>query len=162
MALQSTTAIATITLQQASSTVTFSGIPNTYRDLVLVANMKLLSSAEPRLRFNSDSTSSYSMVQMAGNGSGTLSNTGTQSFGWITPNSGTSTTNFDAYTAQLLDYSVTDKHKTWISRYSPDAVYVNALANRWAKTEAINQIQFFTNASSFAVGSTFSLYGRIA
>lgn len=162
MALQSTTAIATVTLQESSSTVTFSGIPTTYRDLILVANMKLLSSAEPRLRFNSDSTTSYSMVQLAANGSGTLSNTGTQSFGWITPNSGTSTTNFDLYTAQLLDYSATNKHKTWLSRYNPDAGYVNALSNRWAKTEAINTVQFFTSSSSFAAGSTFSIYGRIA
>ena len=162
MALQSITALATITLQETSGSVEFSGIPNTYRDLILQMNLRLQSNVEPKLKFNGDTTSSYSMVQMAGSGSGTLSNTGTTTYGWITPNSGVSLTNFDPYVGYILDYSATDKHTTWLSRFSPDSGWVNALANRWAKTEAINSIEIYLSSSNFTAGSTFSLFGRIA
>jgi hypothetical protein len=161
MALQSTTALATVTLQAATPTVIFGGIPNTYRDLIIVSKFKTEINVEPKLAFNVDTSSSYSMVQMAGTGSASLSNSGTTTYGWITPNSGASA-EFSSYVAQIFDYSVTDKHTTWLSRFNPQEGYVNALGNRWAKTEVINTISIFVSSSNFSAGSSFSLYGRIA
>ena len=152
-------ALATVTLDSTDASITFSSIPATYRDLILVVSMKVETSVEPKLRFNDDTGSNYSMVQMAGNGSATLSNSGTTNYGWITPNSSPSTTTFTAYKAQIMDYSATDKQKTWLSRFDPDNGYVNALANRWANTNAINQIEIFVSSSNFSTGSTFSLFG---
>ena len=157
MALQSTTAIATINLQQASSTVTFSGIPNTYKDLILTISCPASTFSGINGTFNSDSSSSYSNVWMQATGgvqSGSGTTTSAESLGFLdaTPTSAV---------VQLLDYSATDKHKSFLCRMGGVSYSVTrATAGRWAKTEAINSIQL--SASSFPVGSTISLYGRIA
>jgi hypothetical protein len=156
------TALATITLASTASSVTFGSIPTTYRDLVVVFSFKATAATEPRIRFNGDTGSNYSFVQLGGNGSSTLSNTGTTTGGWITPNSALSTSNFDTTIIQIMDSSATDKQKTYLSRFSPDANYVNALAVRWANTSAITSINAYTTSNAFAIGSTFSLYGVIA
>ena len=61
-----------VTLAATSSSVTFSNIPQTYGDLVLVANY--IPSGYTQLRFNNVSSSSYSSVTMYGTGSGSGSN----------------------------------------------------------------------------------------
>ena len=155
MALQSTTALATVTLQQPASTVTFSGIPATYRDLIVVISGKLTSDAFWGLRFNNDSTSSYSFVRMYGTGTTTVSDNNTQTE--VIVESGLSSDQ-SHWITQIMDYSATDKHKTVLVRNSQNLVH--AVANRWAKTEAINEIR--TAGGTWAIGSTFSLYGRIA
>jgi hypothetical protein len=166
MALQSTTPIATITLQQATSTVTFSGIPDTYRDLILVANGGATTGANDiYFQFNGDGGSNYSNVQMSANGSVATSRTDGTTF---------IRTNFYAawhqeltgnMIATIFDYSATNKHKTVVSRTNKASggsfQGVDAAAGRWASTAQINSITMLTNASYLA-GSTFSLYGRVA
>lgn len=156
MALQSTTAIATITLQQASSTVTFSGIPNTYRDLILVMNFTTTGSASQYIYFNNDSTAgNYTGVYMRGTGS--VANAGaTGQYISTTPGSQI------LVSAQIIDYSTTDKHTTYISRADNSAVQTVARSMRWANTAAVNTVLIANDSNSFAAGSTFSLYGRIA
>lgn len=160
MALQSTTALATITLQSAATEVSFTGIPSNYRDLIIVASIKVTSGAEPRMRINGDTGSNYSFIQIAGDGSSTLSNTGTTTGGWLTPNVFPSTANFDLCTITITDANTTNKNKLYVSRWA--GANTNALAVRWANTSAITSLNFYMTSQSFAVGSTFSLYGRIA
>jgi len=62
--------LATITLGSTASSITFSSIPATYRDLIIVGNPL---GAEAAARFNGDSGSNYNGVQMWGNGSNPLS-----------------------------------------------------------------------------------------
>jgi hypothetical protein len=62
---------------------------------------------------------------------------------------------------QLFDYSTTDKHKTNLIRVGSASGRVFAYAQRWAQTTAINSVSIRTN-QTFSVGTTFSLYGRIA
>lgn len=165
MALQSTTAIATITLQQASSTVTFSGIPDTYRDLILVVNIKMASGGVGwgRIKFNS-SSSGYSWVNMAGTGSSAASEAVSETAGRLSTYARWSTTEFCSVITQIMDYSAADKHKTFLSRANDPAVNaVEAEASRWASNDAIHTIQIYQNdLNPMAIGSTFSLYGRIA
>jgi hypothetical protein len=66
-------------------------------------------------------------------------------------------------TIQLMDYSVTDKHKTWLYRMDNSANYTMAGAARYASNTAVSNIRLeLNNAASYAAGTTFSLYGRIA
>jgi len=60
--------IATQTLASPSATVTFSSIPATYTDLVLIA-WGTLSGNEFGLQFNSDTGTNYGQTALAGNGS---------------------------------------------------------------------------------------------
>jgi len=166
MALQSTTALATVTLQAASSTVTFSGIPNTYRDLVLTINAKTSRTAFDQdglfIRLNGD-TSNHSRVTMLGRSSETLSDS-TSSLGVpLAGNAGQP----GAILVQIMDYAQTDKHKTVLARSNQNSPsvsgVVSATAGRWASTTPITSIVLLPEVGpDFAAGSTFSLFGRIA
>ena len=161
MALQSTTALATITLQVAAPLITFSGIPNTYRDLILVVRANTTSSFDPiSMVFNSDTTTTRAGVHMTGNGSTASSGTYTDL------RLGDIYSTFNApslFVVTIADYSATDKHKTYLSRGNQSGNYANAIAGRWASNNAVSSISLSGQYSgSFSVGSTFSLYGRIA
>jgi hypothetical protein len=146
------TALANTTVAIAAASITFSSIPATYRDLVLVVNGKTLTNIATGLRFNSDSGSNYSMVRM------------------FTTSSSTSTTNYGLFTtgdpsadtlsiAQIMDYSATDKHKTFLVRSNTTANNVAAHAVRWANTAAITTVAAVAISGDWAVGTTFALYG---
>lgn len=143
-----------VTLSSSASSVTFSSIDQSYRDLVLVINA-IGSSGNLQLRFNADSSLIYSYVQMYGTGSSATSNSGSsQSQSTI----GVSATNGTVTTAQLMDYSATDKHKTILVRAND--IYTWAQAHRYASTSAITQIEVL--GSTYSAGSTFYLYGVAA
>ncbi len=159
MALQSTTALATITLQAATPSVTFSSIPNTYRDLILTIDGSL--SGTVRLRFNGDEGSNYSFVSAAGNNNNApYSVSGTTTFINPSPDFGVNT-QFDTR-FQIIDYSATDKHKTVLARHGMSAQSPNMVAARWANTNAIITVEVSTATNSYAAGTIFCLYGRIA
>lgn len=139
--------LATTTVTSDSS-VTFSSIPATYRDIIIVVRGNLSGAADVYLRFNGDSGNNYSFVQMAGP---VGSSAATLSFAQI---SNTGAGEFSAI-ASVMDYSATDKHKTFLSRSNGDIV--RAWACRWANTNAINQIEIAT--TSTWTTATLSLYG---
>jgi hypothetical protein len=147
--------MATVTLGSSASSVTFSSIPATYRDLIVVVDGTITSGAQVRMRFNSDSGSNYSFVKMAGDTGGAVSSSGTDTSVII----GNFTGSFHLLTINIMDYSATDKHKTVISRSNVLTVATEAFANRWANTTAITSVQVNTSANTWAIGSTFSLYG---
>jgi hypothetical protein len=64
-------AIATQTLGSAAASVTFSSIPSTYTDLVLVCNFETSSNAIAGvyIQFNGDTSTNYSSTNLIGNGS---------------------------------------------------------------------------------------------
>ena len=167
MALQSTTAIATITLQQASSEVVFSGIPATYRDLILVGNVGTTATAfaNGELQFNGDTGGNYSRVQAIGTNVNTAVSFGTSGETAIKAIIFSDDLVKGTNIFQIMDYSATDKHKTVLLRSSimpsgEDRVMMSA--GRWASTAAITSLKVFPSGASFSIGSTFSLYGRIA
>lgn len=161
MALQSMTAIATVTLQAAAPSVAFTGIPNTYRDLVLVMDVDMTTGNQDlRLIANSDSSSSYSYVEGWGTGSITGSTSGPKSYFYLGYFVGTGRATI---ITQLMDYAQTNKHKTALTRHDKPNQGPVMMATRWANTNAINSLSISPGAGDvWIAGSTFSLYGRIA
>ena len=148
------TALANITLGTAASSITFSSIPATYRDLVLVVNGTESANQYIAVRYNSDTGSNYSYVRMT---DGPASASGTETFGRL--GVGNPMDRF-LVIAQIMDYSATDKHKTWLSRSNIPANFVGAIAGRWANTAAITSVNVLTTtADTYAIGTTFALYG---
>lgn len=155
------TPIASVTLSASASEVVFSGLPQTYRDLILVfsGDGTTGGGAALRLQLNGDTATNYFRVGMWGNGS---------SSGSFTQNNGyTDIMNFAAgrqlnAILQFMDYSVTDKQKTFLARDNDAGFQVVANANRWASTSAITSIRLFASSGSIASGSTFNLFGVIA
>ena len=153
-------ALATATLTSGATSVTFSSIPATYRDLVIITNIgRNAGSAALLIRFNGDTGSNYSNVTMYGDGSSTTSNTNGITdwlpLGW-NANLGTAL-NFVGI-AHIQDYSATDKHKTVLARSNRADRGTEAIAGRWASTSAISTILVGNIADAIA-GSTVSLYG---
>ena len=157
MATPTYIALATTTLSSAASSVTFSSIPATYRDLVLVMDGQITD--DDRfivLQFNGDTGSNYSTIFVANTSSGTRSNVVATDIMYGLGRF-TSITN-------IMDYSATDKHKTLTTRSGIPAL-VLMYAGRWANTNAINSLKIsttttgFAPASSLAAGTTISLFG---
>jgi len=151
-------ALATTTLGSAASSVTFSSIPATYKDLIVVAD--ILTADNDRdlyLRANSDSGNSYPYVLIQGQSSGAQSGAATRT-GLLVgyKNTGNSKANF---VATVMDYSATDKHKTSLSRYNEGGFYVFAAASRWPSNSALTSLTVLASLGNIASGTTLSLYG---
>lgn len=153
-------ALANLTLGSAQSTVTFSSIPATYRDLRLVVQYKNTNDGiQAMIRVNGDSGTNYSSVGMAGYGASSASSwsnniTRIQAINYT----GVLNSEFCLLEMDFMDYSVTDKQKTILTR-SNHSGEVDALASRWANTAAITSILLLPETGTFASGSTFALYG---
>lgn len=151
-------ALGTITLASTDSEIVFSSIPATYRDLILIVNGSLGSSAGLRMQLNSDTGANYNQVAMKGAASAT-SEAFTGETVFYPSTAGLSSGQRFDFIGQFLDYSVTDKHKAMLFREGHNGSYVEASAARWASTSAITSIKFYPSSGSFNIGSTFSLYG---
>ena len=150
------TPLATVTLAGTASSVTFSSIPATYRDLILVTNATAGNNAF--IRYNGDSGANYTGVRIYGSGSSAASDTSDVN----TINTGDLINNQVAI-VQIMDYSATDKHKTSLTRITNPTAFVGANAFRWANTAAITSVGLHpAGVNTFAIGSTFNLYGVIA
>jgi hypothetical protein len=143
-----------ITLAAGTGSVNFNLIPQNFRDLVLVFQGTAASDTNIIIRFNSDSGSNYSFVQIFGNGSvggfASGTDTGVRSANLLTV--------IAQNTVQIMDYSATDKHKTVFVRRDRNADTVAAV-ERWANTSAINSISLAPNSGTFNSGTSFALYG---
>lgn len=154
------TALATITLTSTDTSIDFANIPNTYRDLVIVANAAGTGSQAVKLTMNGAS-SGYSFVTMWGTGSGSGSSAAYATEAAANAGFGASigtSLNWNLI-AQIMDYSATDKHKTMLMRANRADGATEASASRYASNTAVSSISLYVVSNSFAIGSTFSLYG---
>jgi hypothetical protein len=159
------TPLANVTLGSSAASVTFSSIPATYRDLILVITAKKASATSTNLatRLNGDTGSNYSQQFMTAIAGSTPSDAFTATSAQLDIYIGVPQDEYNNYIVQFMDYSATDKHKTILRRTNQASAMTEAAAHRWANTAAINTILLYLNASvSFAAGSTFNLYGVIA
>jgi hypothetical protein len=60
-----------------------------------------------------------------------------------------------------MDYSVTDKQKTVLSRTN-SSFGTDITAGRWASTSAITSVTVYPSSGDFEIGSTFALYGIVS
>jgi hypothetical protein len=149
--------LANLTLGSSASTVTFSSISGSYRDLMLITNITPSGAMGAiLLRANGDTGLNYPTVYMSGNGSTAASGTANPAGFFGAYVTGTSRINVSW---EILDYIATDKHKTSIGKQYSAAEGVQAFVSRWANTSAITNLTVFADSSTFAAGSSFALYG---
>lgn len=155
--------LANITIGSGISSITFSSISQSYRDLVLIGQTGNTGTTGFVGIFNGDTAANYTYVYGGANGSTTgtgfnndFSNANFGANAW-------STGSLDlTYIIHLIDYSVTDKHKTFLARTDGRSSDTNATMNsgRWKNTAAITSVQIKGQGSSqFVSGSTFTLFG---
>jgi len=163
-------AIATNTLSSAG-TVTFSSIPATYTDLVLVINNAVsIATNTPGacISFNGDTATNYSSTHLEGTGTSALSNRQTsQSNINAGYNIGLSSSSTQPATIiiNIMNYANTTTYKTTLSRNTQTtgtAPGTGATVGLWRSTAAINSIAITAQTGNFATGTVFSLYGIAA
>jgi hypothetical protein len=148
-------AIETQTLGSAAASVTFSSIPGTYTDLVLIFNGKGAASGNVTFQFNSDTNTNYSATVMYGDtsspGSIRVSNQSSMNIGSVA-------TNWTTNTFNIMNYANSTTNKTVLGRYSRTDE-VGAKIGLWRNTSAITSIVVGKSSGTYDTGSTFSLYG---
>jgi hypothetical protein len=155
--------LANVTFGSATSSVTFSSIPGTYRDLVLIFVGSGSTNIAGRLRFNGDSSANYGLQRMNGNGSAAVAeNLSSQTSGLVSVTPQATTTSALQMKIDIFDYARTDKHKTFLSRAGNAVNATEASAHRWANTSAITSVQIFANTGNWSIGTTAALYGIVA
>jgi hypothetical protein len=155
--------IASQTLGSGIATVTFSSIPSTYRDLVLVIVATSTSGGvSARMRFNADSASNYEYVRLSGNGTSASSTAGGLENSARLGDSLLDTTLPAQIHTQIMDYSATDKHTVTMSRGDRAGILTEAITARWPQTTVVNQIEVFLTSGNWGTGSILSLYGIAA
>lgn len=182
MATTTYTPIETYTLGSAAASVTFGSgntLPQTYTDLVIVVQGTQQSSYSARnmgIRFNGDSGSNYSAIQILNVGSGSDPNLNNIQGPFI--NSSTNTTSGADTTAiiNVQNYSNSTMYKIAISKGGTGAVYtsggsnvgtyVGAQVGTWRNTAPVTEITLYAVAphqagsgANWSAGSTFTLYG---
>lgn len=157
------TTIATTTLGSATSSYTFSSIPQTYTDLVLIGVPATSNTQGIFMRFNSDGGNNYSYTQMwAPNGSAGY--TERQSgVNHINLHTATTTVGQNMFTANIMSYSGTSTNKTVLSS-SRDGGNVRRYVDSqvWRNNSAVTSITLLAEANNISAGTTFTLYGIAA
>jgi hypothetical protein len=153
--------IATTTLSSTATTVSFTSIPGTYTDLVLVTSIKAATTNTNQwMRLNSNSGTNYSSTNVYGTGTSALSTRQSDQDKINSVLSGfLTTTENSPGIYNIMNYSNTTTFKTIISRFNNSGVVAQAEVSLYRSTSAITSIEIFTTPDSFAVGSTLTLYG---
>jgi hypothetical protein len=159
------TPISTYTAPSTQSSVTFSSIPSTYTDLILVYTAATSSQVDLYFRLNGDTGSNYSYTVLFGTGSTAGSaRTANQAYGSLDYYGVPVTTLGNSNTiCHFMNYSNTTTNKTTLVRSNNAGNGVDAIAGLWRNTSAINSIQIGSFGSpTINTNSVFTLYGIAA
>jgi len=154
--------ISTTTLTGNTSDYTFSSIPGTYTDLIVVcSNLTNTTANTLCLRFNSDTGSNYSWTTLSAFNSVSSLRTSNDSRGVALGGyvEGLSATTAGVYTGQILSYSNSTTYKTTIGRGSNSANDVETIVGLWRSTSAITSVTVRPSGGFMKSGTVLSLYG---
>ena len=154
------TPIASITLGTTSSSVTFSSIPQTYTDLIMVVNGTSGAGINTQTQVGNNSVdtgANYSETLMTGNGSAASSSRDTSIAYAILFNTYPDIGN---HILHFMNYANTTTYKTMLGRSDTSTTIASFWVSTWRSTAAINIIKITAgNSSTFTSGTTFNLYG---
>lgn len=162
------TPLQSIELTAATASVTFSGIPQIYQDLVLVVTAQQSADAPIYLRVNGSSASIYSTTSLRGSGSAatstrfSASGSGIDGEGmWVQSEAFPESTSYGTITYNLLNYSNTNTFKNALIRFNNASSFVGLNVSLAQTTSAITSLtlRHGGGGANFAIGSTFDLYG---
>ena len=154
--------IASQTLSSTASIVTFSSLPTTYRDLVLVVDANTNSNNQWRLQFNATTT-----TYVANRAEARQSDTSSAETGDIGPMNLFNIIGIlnSHQVVEIFDYRRTDKYKSVLFHADKPSDPQTQLGGvgmgvgTWENNAAITSVRLQTTVNVFSVGSVFSLYG---
>jgi hypothetical protein len=152
-------ALANITLSSSTNSVTFSSIPATYRDLVLVIDdARCTNNQQFNMRFNGDTGTNYSWAGAFAIGSSIVGDSQAAPLAIFRMGNINSTSS--SHVTNIMDYSATDKHKTALTRSTNvGASSTWMFANRYTSTSVVTSISIVTLGDPMLSGMSACLYG---
>jgi hypothetical protein len=158
--------IATTTLAAAAANVTFSSIPQTYKHLQIRMSVACTASyydADVAVRFNGNATNYYNSRMYATIGS--VTGDKSAALQGLVARAGGAANIFGPAVVDILDYTSTNKNKTFKSLYGQSvgsSGYWMFNGGGWFDTAAITSITIAEanfSIANLAPNSTFTLYG---
>jgi hypothetical protein len=154
------------TLGSAVASVTFSSIPQTYTDLQLLISSRATQNVGRELIFinpNGSTTNNNRIVLFGYDGVTPASGAGTDRLtGWQSGNSTTANTfaNSSIYFPNYTSSNYKSYSADIVAENNSSSNYiVNLTALLWSDTSALTSIEIACETSTFAINSTFYLYG---
>lgn len=151
-------ALQTVTLGSPTTSITFSSIPNTYKDLVIKLDWQSTDGNDYLFgQFNNDTGNNYNRLQMGTfNGGNSVYSGPAEAYISLNPPYG-STGGISIM--HIMNYANTSMQKTILGRSKTSSstfVYVQ----RWTGTAAINSIKIIlSGGGAIGSGAVISLYG---
>lgn len=157
----SMTAIAT-SVPSGVSTVTFSSIPSTYDDLMIVIyGFSTTASSALRLRLNGDTATNYSRTSLVGDGATASSSNFTSADHLLSMPWRTSVP--AAHQVHIINYKNTSYNKSVLAREATDengSGSSRLTVGLYRSTSAVSSVTIYdANSYNFGAGTVFALYG---
>ena len=158
----SMTLIQHIELGSNQASITFSSIPATFTDLVLVYSLRSANRNDFGVRFNG-STANFSNRFLQGNGSSASSGTGYGNFLGVMVSSSWTASTFGSGQLYIPNYAGSSA-KSWsvdaVSENNATESYQLIIAGLWNQTAAITSLEIYQQqGDNIASGSSATLYG---
>lgn len=157
MATATYEAIETKTLGSSQTSVTFTSVPTTYTDLVLIVNGTGSGLAALKLQVGNgsvDTGSNYSFTNIQGDGTSATSSRGSSA---TEMNLGLMDTTISTSIFHFMNYSNTTTYKTFLGSGADTAYAIRKVVGLWRSTAAINT--FTVSGTTLQTNTTLSLYG---
>ena len=156
--------IATQVVSSATSSITFSSIPSTYKHLQVRAFVRGTTGGRLQMRYNGDTGSNYALHTIIGGGSTAFATSVTSTTTMQLSYTDGDPNIFCANVVDIFDYTNTNKYKTMraLGGYdkntatSGEASFWSGL---WMNTAAVSSITFFYSSGNLDQYSHFGLYG---
>lgn len=147
--------IATTTFSSVTD-FTFTSIPSTYTDLVIIFNGVGSSVTNLTMQFNGDTNTNYSATYVLGDGSSVAtSREGNTTSGTLTAvyTSGRSQVN-----VSIQNYTNVTTYKSYLARFSDATAQTSGMVGLWRSTSAISSIKIL-KLSSGTMSGFATIYG---
>jgi hypothetical protein len=152
------TAIASVKGNGSAGAITFTSIPQTYTDLVLVMNIFTNIPANSTVQVNGDTGANYASTILTANGSAATSSRNSNSTAVIIQSTCFSApTLSNLITMNFMDYTDTNMNKTVLIRGGRSNQGTEMIVNLWRNNAAITSITL--NSQTYTTDATFTLYG---
>jgi len=167
------TLIASQVLGSSASSVTFSSIPQTYKDLKIISSTRDISSGNPSsnmtVQFNGDATTKYSQTILRGNGGSASAVQGGSYTYWlnyvISSGSASTANTFGSEEFYIPNYisSTTKQSFSFGAGENNSSTagnqWIGIVANYYQGTSPITSITLDLNGNTISTNSSFYLYG---
>lgn len=150
------TLIATQTLLNPTYGVTFSNIPQTFKDLYIeISGTNSSDGQNVYAQLNGDTGANYSYTRITGNGTAAASSRSTGGTYLVLSDFGTTV---NSSKINIMQYANTNVYKTVLENGGIASYRVTAYVNLWRSTAAVTSVYLFSASGNLATG-TLKLWG---